>query len=503
MNRTGWLLIAAAGAFTILLAFVCFNRTIPLGIPGEWTWNRQPNIPLFSFLPVMIAAAVFMAVCVVCWRWAERNNRRAPFALLLAMLAAVPFHWSLFFTPPAPMGAERWLLSLSNPSSSGYFSVANDLRRPTVKHPSWNALPTSEFLADYESWIATQDSFHIGTHPPGLFLAYRGLFNLMDQDRKIPEHVLWWSPSRMLDAILALQPAVSLSPVEYSVLIAAALSTWLAFWLSTPFVYLLSRLSSSPSASLAASCFWLAMPGPLLFMPLADVAYVLPSAIVAWLLVAGASSVPVIAATTGIAAGVVFFGAVNMSLAFLVVLMFAGLAGLFRDVQSWRRPASWVAWIAFTAAVAALLVAAYLDFGLNLLAVFKINLEKHRGFYEHFPRSYWPWVGMNLLEFAATIGVFAVLLPAACISRASSIGRRTALAFVVTLVVLDLTGKNLSEAARLWLFLTPLAAASASSALEGGMLTAERFGWLLFFQCAAATILHASVEPLLPIAVAK
>lgn len=503
MNRTGWLLVAAAGAFTGLLAVVCFNRGIPLGIPGEWTWNRQPNIPLFSFLPLIVAGGGFVTACVACWNWTQRNARRAPYALLLAMLAAVPFHWSLFFTPQAPLGAERWLLSLSNPSSSGYFTVARDARHPTDAQLARNIDPTTEFLTEFEEWIAEQDSFHVGTHPPGLFLAYFGLFNVMDRFPSAAEATWRWSPDRLTDAARALLPGDRRIRINFAVLVSAALLTWLAFWLSTPFVYLLSRLSSSPSASLAASCLWLAMPGPLLFMPLADVAYVLPSAVVAWLLVAGASSAPIIAATTGIAGGAVFFGAVNMSLAFLVVLMFAGLASLFRDPLAFRKPDWWVAWIAFTAAVAALLVAAYLDFGLNLLAVFKINLEKHRGFYEHFPRSYWPWVGMNLLEFAATIGVFAVLLPTACIGRGSSLGRRTALAFVITLVVLDLTGKNLSEAARLWLFLTPLAAASASSALDGEMLTAKRFGWLLFFQCAAATILHASVEPLLPIAVAK
>src|SRR5262245_35831895 len=102
--RRGWLLIVASILFTAAIAFICLNRSIPLGVPGEWVWNRLPRQPLFSLIPVLIAACVFIALCGVGRKWIERSRRRTPFAILLAMLAAIPLHWSIFFMPDSPMG---------------------------------------------------------------------------------------------------------------------------------------------------------------------------------------------------------------------------------------------------------------------------------------------------------------------------------------------------------------------------------------------------------------
>jgi len=148
--------------------------------------------------------------------------------------------------------------------------------------------------------------------------------------------------------------------------------------------------------------------------------------------------------------------------------------------------------------VAGLFIACRSAFELDLIAVCRINLEKHRGFYEHFPRSYWPWVAVNLVEFAATIGVFAVLAVAASFWSGTRTGTALAISFIATLILLDLVGKNLSEAGRLWLFLTPFAAAASAPVLERTALSPRQSAALLILQAAAAISLYAIVEPLLP-----
>ena len=134
-----------------------------------------------------------------------------------------------------------------------------------------------------------------------------------------------------------------------------------------------------------------------------------------------------------------------------------------------------------------------IQFDLNFSAVFTINLEKHRGFYDHFPRSYWPWVGVNLIEFAVTIGV--ARRPASPLAFGAA-NRRPVLAWRSRRRSLRprLTGKNLSEAARLWLFLTPLAAAAARRLLERETLGATaRLHSCSFFQAVAGD--YASMRP--------
>ena len=57
-------------------------------------------------------------------------------------------------------------------SSTGYFKIARD---QAAQHP-W------EFLARYPDWIRSQDSLHIGTHPPGLIVAQCILLATMERN---------------------------------------------------------------------------------------------------------------------------------------------------------------------------------------------------------------------------------------------------------------------------------------------------------------------------------
>jgi len=498
--RRGWLLIVASILFTAAIAFICLNRTFPLGVPGEWVWNRLPRSPLFSVVPVVVAAGVFIVLCCVGRKWIERSHRRTPFAMLLAMLAAIPLHWSLFFMPDSPMGPERWILSLSHPSSSGYLIVAIDSETsvPLGEQIAWT---TVDFLRGYEAWIAKQDSFHIGTHPPGLFLVYRWTYRGLSENTWVTAAIWRSSPSRVTDAVTLLHrwwksyPALGLS-----VIIAVSLLTWLACWLSCPIVYALARQVSSPAASYSSATLWLLAPGPLLFMPLADVGYVLVSSTLAALLIAGPRyhPHPIFPMLFGILAGVIFIVGINLSLAFTVPLFFAVLAGVFLEPRSFFLLRWWLTWAAFLLTVGAIVLWFRFGLGFNLPAILWINLQKHRGFYEAFPRSYWLWVGVNLIEFAATVGVLSVALVAAAFTAPRR--NRIALAFLATLIILDLIGKNLSEAGRLWLFLTPLAAAAAAPVFEPEKLPVRRYFLLLFLEAICAVFLYSSVEPLLPIA---
>jgi hypothetical protein len=491
--RGGWLLTAAV--VTTAIVYLCVDRTVALGVEGEWVWNRLPRPHLTSLAPVALAGLCFLGLSVVCRRRIDERPRLSTAALLVSMLAVVPVHWLLFFAPPAPLGPERWLLSLGNPASSGYFSVARSLERPS------SSVSTTEFLRDYERWIAMQDSFHVGTHPPGLFLVYKWTLAAMHARPHVAAIVWRWTPTRLTDASMQLGGANRLTPAEFAALACVVVLTWAALWLTAPLVYLLAREVASPVAAYTAAMLWLLAPGPLLFMPLADAGYPFFSALVAVLLVAAQRSSAMAGVPLALLAGVVFVAAINMSLAFVVVILFAGLAGLALERDALVKLRWFGVWAAFVVAVVASAFWLQSAFHFDLPAVLKINLEKHRGFYDHFPRSYGTWVGINLVEFAVTTGVLVVAVAAAAFHRRRE-RAGLAWAFLATLLLLDLTGKNLSEAARLWLFLTPLAAGAGATALEGRFSTVRGYAILLLLQLIATISVYVSVEPLLPVNVA-
>jgi hypothetical protein len=96
---------------------------------------------------------------------------------------------------------------------------------------------------------------------------------------------------------------------------------------------------------------------------------------------------------------------------------------------------------------------------LNLLTVWWLNLKNHAGFYNQFPRSYWKWLLVNPIELAVAAGA-----PLSVLALWSIVGawRRRDLppfahvwAWLLTLGVLWLSGKNMGEAARLWILFMP------------------------------------------------
>jgi hypothetical protein len=140
------------------------------------------------------------------------------------------------------------------------------------------------------------------------------------------------------------------------------------------------------------------------------------------------------------------------------------------------------------------------NFSHQVIEVWLINLEKHRGFYQHFPRGYFSWVFVNVLEFSLVAGVPILLCGFSLVRRSPNRHLPLAAWVMLTLLALDLTGKNLSEVARLWLFLTPIVCAAGAPAVEN-----IRSRWilaaLLAIQAWLLVSLVANVEPILPIAV--
>jgi hypothetical protein len=116
-----------------------------------------------------------------------------------------------------------------------------------------------------------------------------------------------------------------------------------------------------------------------------------------------------------------------------------------------------VAWSLFGFAIPILLLFLWKT---NLIAIWSWNLRNHEGFYDHNTRSYWWWFFVNPLELAFSLGWPVIVLAVAATllhkpwRRIDSRTLVFAACFGVW-CILWLSGKNMGEAARLWLFVMP------------------------------------------------
>jgi hypothetical protein len=114
---------------------------------------------------------------------------------------------------------------------------------------------------------------------------------------------------------------------------------------------------------------------------------------------------------------------------------------------------------------------------MNLAGVWMQNLKNHASFYSHHARTYVPWLLDSPAELALSLG-----LPLALVSLAGLclLLRERTWQTVWLLIpagvwmLLGLSGKNMGEAARLWIFLMPYAVVWAAPAVQ--RLLGSRWG---------------------------
>jgi hypothetical protein len=125
------------------------------------------------------------------------------------------------------------------------------------------------------------------------------------------------------------------------------------------------------------------------------------------------------------------------------------------------------------------------------------NQKNHARFYVEFPRSYRSWLAANPVELVIGLG-----LPAAvwsCLGLAGKDAPRVSVAAVVVLTVLTLSGKNLSEVARLWLPMMPALLVAAGLGFERARAGAMTLGATVSLLGAQTLALQAMIQVVYPV----
>lgn len=441
---------------------VLWGTTIPLGIPGEWTWQRA--IPSGDFSWSLIPAGMWIVVLgLYVWfgalRFADAKRTSSWMrAAWLVVLSGISFLTSggLREAAPQEFRSAKAAFVLYFPGSSGYFTEARKVRS------------TREFLTHYAESLGQGDVLHQGTHPPGLIVGYRGLMWVC-QSAWVRRILLETQPQDLRDAFRIISEqsrstgGLPLSDQDRSVLWLAAITMQLCAAATVIPLYSLLRLHASRTASWQLVSFWPLVPAVTIFLPKSDACFPLfgCAVLASWLHGIRRQSIGLCCA-----AGLIFWLGMTLSLAMLPVGFLAGLLTLWYfgvGPSGGRAPltARWLTAGLFAGSCGFLIPTAllWLSTGCNLISVWIYNYQNHAGFYEQFPRTYWAWLLVNPFELSFAAGLPITLLALFGLVRAirnpRSVGHGPALACLTTWSLLWLSGKNMGEAARLWIFLMP------------------------------------------------
>jgi hypothetical protein len=452
-----WLMAAAilTLAISLLVFLEALSPTPPIrfGVPGQWTW-RYDHSPFADRFWICLAGAVLLGG--LCY-WTRMREYELVSVRLPMFLAAVVL---LIF----------WLqASFANLSRSGFGQGVFWMGTPKANVDFAEACKVTELSELLRAAHEPNRPFriHLSTHPPGPILFYllqKRLWELFPAATPrfvaLAETALPYAG----DARKILEETVlsrSLNEFELATLYSSILLLWLAVALGAIPLYFWIADLFGPSTAVMALALYGLIPSLLIFNPMTDQLYP-PLAIALWAMYhLGLARRD---AAQLVFAGVLTWLALQFTLAFAVVIV---AIGAFVGLEIWieRRPWEVLKLLAWSAAAFILLILIGLAVHYNSILIWKLCSVNNALF--NTKRSYLPWAGYNPIDFLLFLGLpisvfFFRGLFAACRDRNLEAPTRFTLVFAGTIVLLNFSGTNRGEVARLWMFLMPLATAIAA-----------------------------------------
>jgi len=504
-KNEGIVLLSVAATILLIVRVVLKQ---PIGIPGEWDW---PTRTIFGarFWPPLLGAVLLLATA----GWLTRPNR---WERIFPRLRALWLIWLVLIAWLLAMGIRavpeypvlRTAVEIASPQVTSYFSTAVGI----------TDLPAA--LRQYPSLMEKMPQ-HARTHPPGPVAYFWGVIRLMRAWPTLEKAVQWLclrldrEGTPHLSEVIAQQLNFTLSQTDA---LAAAFSAFLLAGigsLSLIPLYLFTSSLYRPTTALRTAMLFATVPSFLLFAPSIDQFALFSAALMLWgFLLFLRRGNPLIGLFFAFGL-LITLGLVAMAL--LLALWWLAAAGRFpakvQGLQTTpggdaaKQPAEQtlasprillVGLIAATLIFLGIFVVLWLAAGLNFPAIVKTGLLLHRHTtLEEASRTYWKWVFYNPVEFACFLGMPVVIWAAAGLGDIRSRGLRGGFAFgwLMTLVLLNLSGWVRAETGRLWLFLMPPAALIAAHCLgQSGKRFDLAFFSALVLQIGQALTMRAGLD---------
>jgi hypothetical protein len=338
---------------------------------------------------------------------------------------------------------------LASDQASGYLTVSQEVES------------VHAFLADYPDLMSEfRPDPHPRSKPPGIVLVYWATERILT---RFPSFAAWlghWARGiRCENLWLVSLPDTALA-ANTLVGVLTALTSALAIW---PAFALVSRRYGARPGWLAAGLVTLA-PGRLLFTPHMDTVYPLAMLLALWLV------------DTGVHKGHLWrsalAGAIISLATFMSLVNGLTAAVTYLYLLLWREPQPPAKRTPVTAHLAVMTVGIFsvwavywAGYGVTPIQIYLAAAPARHDL----GRSYWLWLGANLVDFAVFAGLPAFLLalpwrPSRV--RCNGLLRDPLLsAYWCVLLALNLSGAIRGEAGRIWLMLSPLPALLAAAQL--------------------------------------
>ncbi len=163
------IILAVSAAAALLLALIVGWSSLPLGLTGEWTWQRRDVSLDAVLIPFLFELPVFLIAFGAAYYLAGRKNgERFGWLILLAGLHFAPAVWDAGFG-----GRGENVTGFLDTYTGGYLSEAAKIDNPGA------------FFAGYAHKMSldAEPSNHLDVHPPGnVFFSYQ----LLQFCRKVP-----------------------------------------------------------------------------------------------------------------------------------------------------------------------------------------------------------------------------------------------------------------------------------------------------------------------------
>lgn len=490
---------------------------VPLGPGGQWRRCYAEQRDLLAAAQAACALAAFACLCVAASE-SLRSKRRAVKAGVLAA-ATVGAGWvALAVCTAGPFGVAELTGVFMFPGANGsYFSEAEKIGPYSSDALKRNrALPVfsgvREYLARYADYVPSElfpgDTVRVGTHPPGPALCCYAVQLPLRRWPALADRLLRCYRAVFRSEIA--QATFLLSTPPSSRLFVAGAT---AAGLCTLTLASLTGLAAWAAARLLGVCHGAALalglcallPSVLLYSPGIDQCFPLLALLLGSCFGLAARLRPI---AFGAAAGLMLYGCLLFSLAFLVpllvVVVYAALSIMFphegHETASARARMGRVGTIACASAVgfaaAAMLSWALLGYDTlgTLMRCFRYNAQ----FNATARLGYWPWLVYTPLVFVLFMGGPAAVVwlagTALALRRTWSERRvlpadRLALATLAVVALLLVSGQNRGEIDRLWMFLMPLCVLAGLAAIDARAALGRRHMlWMLLAQSAQVVV---------------
>lgn len=453
-----------AGALLLLWVATAQPR---LGVPRQHEYPYRPRArwSALNFLALM-AVPAGLALAWTLTRHRELGRREQWLLVAAITVGCLILRFGAAYYTRSFPGAELGWPFLWKSTEGAY---AAEVRRvATVR----------SFLGSYADQLAESGTpgrphrVHLDTHPPGIVLGFVALESFYDARPKLAKDVADWTERNLpTSKFLTVRQAYAIRHPLAVAMTATLLSLVLASLMPlAAFATARQLLPGEPAVVATGLCALLT--GTYLFSPSVDQVYPLLTLLLCATAVRAAARRSVL---WGLATGLVLYGVAFVHVGFGLVMVVLALAALV----AWREgSAEEGGGIRTLAAVcrrpAVGLLAGFLIptlllrlwAGYPTLRVIWLCARNNGRFYAEAGRTYWPWLPITPLEFVLSFGVGAAVVLVVgwlfevrgVVRRRSLVGASSPLLVAGTvLAALYLAGAARGEAARLWLFLMPLA----------------------------------------------